>query len=96
MTALGLTGVHAMPRMPGSVIDNHKGVLGAGQSTLEELQVLEGHTDRVWCVAWSPSGAPPLRPCTALWKLRCPSTPLHACYVLCHRTHLRSGVFRLA
>jgi WD40 repeat protein len=24
--------------------------------TLQELQCLEGHTDRVWSVAWSPSG----------------------------------------
>jgi len=29
-------------------------------AALEEVQVLEGHTDRVWCVAWSPSGTPPL------------------------------------
>ena len=57
---LGLTGVHALPRLPGSVMDNHKGAIAVDQSTLEELQVLEGHTDRVWCVAWSPSGAPPV------------------------------------
>ena len=24
---------------------------------LEELQTLEGHTDRVWQVTWSPNGA---------------------------------------
>lgn len=26
--------------------------------SLDEVQCLEGHTDRVWQVAWSPSGTP--------------------------------------
>lgn len=25
-------------------------------SRLQETAVLEGHTERVWCVAWSPDG----------------------------------------
>jgi len=30
----------------------------AGHRDLELVQVLEGHTDRVWAVAWSPDGEP--------------------------------------
>ena len=29
---------------------------GAPTHTLRPLAVLEGHTDRVWCVSWSPLG----------------------------------------
>ena len=50
-------------------MDAHKGVVAAQQGCLEELQVLEGHTDRVWCLAWSPSGTLqlcPAQPCGTL------------------------------
>ena len=31
-------------------------VVVQGMGTLEQLQKLEGHTDRVWNVEWSPDG----------------------------------------
>ena len=31
----------------------------SGRRSLEPVQVLSGHTDRVWAVAWSPSGKQP-------------------------------------
>jgi len=30
----------------------------SGHRDLELVQILEGHTDRVWAVAWSPDGEP--------------------------------------
>ena len=30
--------------------------MSATEAVLHEVAQLQGHTDRVWCVAWSPNG----------------------------------------
>ena len=41
-----------LPSEPAQRLHDRRG----GRRSLELLQVLDGHTDRVWAVAWSPNG----------------------------------------
>uniref|UniRef100_A0A7N0R9A9 Cytosolic iron-sulfur protein assembly protein CIAO1 homolog n=1 Tax=Kalanchoe fedtschenkoi TaxID=63787 RepID=A0A7N0R9A9_KALFE len=68
-----------------------------GNIELKELQTLEGHTDRVWSVAWKPGSAaapPTLSSCSGdktirIWQMN-PSTGLFHCKEVLDETHTRT------
>ncbi|KAJ6941046.1 protein CIA1 isoform X3 [Populus alba x Populus x berolinensis] len=67
-----------------------------GNMILKEIQTLEGHTDRVWSLAWNPATAtsPVFASCSGdktvrIWE-QTPSTRLWHCKAVLEETHTRT------
>lgn len=75
-----------------SIADPHPSM-----GTLAELQTLEGHSDRVWHVAWSPTGALEARqlphcqserlPCAAVGRQTSSGCPTKTCGLSASKLH---------
>ncbi|KAK9839796.1 hypothetical protein WJX81_002355 [Elliptochloris bilobata] len=73
---------------------NHKGSISTEQGSLEEVQVLEGHTDRVWCSAWSPLGDM-LASCSGdrtvrIWSRQQPGSDAWSCSAILEEAQTRT------